>query len=312
MQRSLRPVIRPDLRPGRWLGAIAVALGLVALLVSGPSRPVTGADPYVAGGDLTRVSAIQGTQAAAVAVRAAGHERALSLATPAHRTMQLVADRREGRAYVEVTDLDGRGRPLAVLRYGTNGRLTAAVRLGWSPGGGRALGTESEAAGAGLRLARSVGAEPTGTVRATRRTGGGWTVAWPRVVGGVPVPGDGLRVQLWADGSFHALASSERTLATWPSAMRERAEAEAIVGGWLDRWFPGRSRAGARIVDAALAWVAPNDTFDAARPDAPGDVLRLAWVVRVRSVGPLAESLRGLEVAVDAGDGSLLGGDVLR
>ena len=61
-----------------------------------------------------------------------------------------------------------------------------------------------------------------------------------------------------------------------------------------------------------LAWVAPNDTFAPARPDAPAATLRLAWVGRVATTATLAESLRGLEVYLDAGDGSLLGGDVLR
>ncbi len=244
--------------------------------------------------------------------RATGHERNLGLVTPARRTVQRVVDRRETRTYVEVTDLDGRGRPLAVLRYGTDGQLGAAVRLGWVVGRGRPLGTAAEAEAAGIRLVRAVGTEPAGPPQATRWSGGGWTVAWPRVADGIPVPGDGLRVQLWADGSFHALASSERPLAARPAATRARAEAEAAVGRLLDRWIPVGSRAATRIVDAALAWVAPNDTFEAARPDAPGDVLRLAWVVRVQTGGSLAGALRGLEVAIDAGDGSLLGGDVLR
>jgi hypothetical protein len=34
--------------------------------------------------------------------------------------------------------------------------------------------------------------------------------------------------------------------------------------------------------------------------------------VSVRSSGALAGTLRGLEVSIDAGDGTLLGGDVLR
>ncbi len=308
----MRLFLRPSHRPGRRLGSLALLAGLAGLLVSGPTRPVTGADPYVAGAELTQASTLEASQAATVVARAMGHEGVLGLATPARRTVQRIVDRREARTYLEVTDLDGRGRPTAVFRYGTDGRLGAAVRLGWVAGGGTPLGSEADAAAAGRRLARSVGVEPAGTPRATRRGGGGWTVAWPRVADGVPVPGDGLRVQLWADGSFHALASSERPLAARPTIMRTRAEAETIVGRLLDRWIPGGSRAGTRIVDAALAWVAPNDTFDATRPDAPGDVLRLAWVVRVQTGGSLAEALRGLEVAIDAGDGSLLGGDVLR
>ena len=79
-----------------------------------------------------------------------------------------------------------------------------------------------------------------------------------------------------------------------------------------DRWIPAPNRAEARIADRSLAWVAPNDTFEAARPDAPLETRRLGWVITVRSSGALAGSMRGLEVWIDAGDGSLLGGDVVR
>jgi hypothetical protein len=61
-----------------------------------------------------------------------------------------------------------------------------------------------------------------------------------------------------------------------------------------------------------LAWMAPNDTFAPSRPDAPAATLRLSWVARVATTAALADSLRGLELYLDAGDGSLLGGDVLR
>ena len=128
----------------------------------------------------------------------------------------------------------------------------------------------------------------------------------------MPVPGDGLRLQLWPDGSFHGLAVSEHPLAARPATTIPAAAAEATVGALLDRWIPAAARRDARIAGAALAWVAPNDTFEPARPDAPAEVRRLAWVVSVRSTGPLAGPLRGLEVSIDAGDGTLLGGDVLR
>ena len=58
------------------------------------------------------------------------------------------------------------------------------------------------------------------------------------------------------------------------------------------------------------AWVAPNDTWDPARPDAPDGTLRLAWIVRLQSTGSLAERMRMLEFWLDAGDGALIGGDI--
>ena len=63
---------------------------------------------------------------------------------------------------------------------------------------------------------------------------------------------------------------------------------------------------------AELAWVAPNDLFAKAGADAPGATLRLAWLVTVEASGSLADQWRRLEIHLDAGDGSLLGGDILR
>ena len=105
----------------------------------------------------------------------------------------------------------------------------------------------------------------------------GWTVAWDRRVAGIPVPGDGLRIQLWPDGSVHGLTRSERTLAARPAVLLDEARARAVVRGALDTWFTGDARGQVAVGGIALAWVPPNDTF-AAGPDAPSPVLRLAWV----------------------------------
>jgi hypothetical protein len=300
------------LRLGRRSAAILLVLGALGLLVSGVARPADASDPYVAGGDPTRVARLSDAVAAASIDRAAAHGRVLGLPAAAKRTVDRVVDRRGHRTFDEVTDLDGRGRPAAVLRYTLDGRLLAATRLGWQAGAGRVLPAGADAVRAADRLARSLGIVPVGSPVADSRGANGWSVRWQRVLDGVPVPGDGLRVQLWPDGSFHGLASSEHVLAERPSTTIAAAVAEAAVGRLLDRWIPATHRGQARIVGASLAWVAPNDTFESARPDAPAEIRRLAWVVSVRSSGALAQSLRALEVSIDAGDGSLLGGDVLR
>lgn len=300
------------LRLGRRPAAILLLLGALGLLVTGVARPADATDPYVAGSDATRVARLSDAVAAATVDRAAALERALGLPAAAKRTVDRVVDRRGQRTFDEVTDLDGRGRPVAVLRYALDGRLLAATRLGWQPGTGRALPTRADAVRSADRLARTLGIVPAGTPVADGRGANGWSVRWQRVVDGVPVPGDGLRVQLWPDGSFHGLASAEHALAERPPTTIVAAAAQAAVVGLLDRWIPAAQRDQIRVVGAALAWVAPNDTFEPARPDAPAEVRRLAWVVSVRSSGALAQSLRALEVSIDAGNGSLLGGDVVR
>lgn len=310
MPQLLHPTF---LRLGRRTGVLLLVLvGAAVLLVTGLARPADATDPYVAGSEATTASRLAGSAANAATARAAAHERVLGLAAAARRSVDRVVDRRAGRTYDEVTDLDAAGRPVAMLRYALDGRLVAASQLGWRPGPGRPLAGSPAAIAAADRLARSAGLTPAGNAAAERRGTNGWSVRWDRVVDGVPVPGDGLRIQLWPDGSFHGLATSEHPLAARPSNPIARSSAEAAVGRLLDRWIPAPDRARARIASAALAWVAPNDTFEPGLPDAPADVRRLAWVVSVRTTGPLADTLRGLEVDIDAGDGSLLGGDVLR
>ncbi len=58
-------------------------------------------------------------------------------------------------------------------------------------------------------------------------------------------------------------------------------------------------------------WIAPNDSFGGRRLDAPAETLRLAWAVRFDATGALAERVRSVEVWLDAGDGSVLGGDAI-
>ena len=300
------------LRIGRRSAAVLLLLAGLGLLMTGLARPTDATDPYVVGSDLTRVTRISSELAATALDRAARTERMLGLTGLSRRTVDRVVDRRGQRTYDEVTGLDAQDRPIAVLRFGLDGQLQAATRLGWRPGSGPALAAAADAIRAAGRLAGTLGLRPFGTATAARSGANGWSVRWPRTVDGVPVPGDGLRVQLWPDGSFHALTAAEHPLAADPSFTIPAASAGAIVTALLDRWIPLAERRDARIVGMALAWVAPNDTFASARPDAPAEIRRLAWVVTVRSTGSLSESLRGLEVSIDAGDGSLLGGDVLR
>ncbi|MEO8230024.1 MAG: hypothetical protein ABI628_09725 [Chloroflexota bacterium] len=300
------------LRLGRRSAAILLLLGALGLLVSGLARPADASDPYVAGSDATRVARLSDAVAVAAVDRAAAHGRVLGLPAAAKRIVDRVVDRRGHRTFDEVTDLDGRGRPVAVLRYALDGRLLAATRLGWQPGTGRALPAAADAVRAADRLARSLGIVPVGPPVADSHGTNGWSVRWQRMVDGVSILGDGLRVQLWPDGSFHGLASAEHPLAARPATTISSAAAQTAVGELLDRWVPGDHRGDVRIVSSSMAWVAPNDTFEPARPDAPAEIRRLAWVVSVRFSGIPAQSLRALEVSIDAGDGSLLGGDVLR
>ncbi|HSW42594.1 MAG TPA: hypothetical protein VLM76_08815, partial [Patescibacteria group bacterium] len=132
-----------------------------------------------------------------------------------------------------------------------------------------------------------------------------------RVIDGIPVLGDGVRVDLWPDGRVHAVVRSERPLAPVPASVLDEATARQRATETLGDLFGSRADQIA-IVALGLGWVAPNGAFDPTAPDAPASTLRLAWIAEARTSGALAEGLRAVKVFIDAGSGAVLGGDVLR
>ena len=288
---------------------LALLTGAGVALVLAGAPPSQGADPFVAGRQSTRPVELAASGADRALARAADLSRALGL-PGVNRRAQRLDDRFEHRIYDEVVAADSTGREVSIARFDLDGKVVMALTLGWQPGRGRAVGRDAAAA-RGLEFAAAAGLATAGRPIVAYSAGaGGWSVAWPRIVDGVPALGDGVRISLWADGSFHGLTRMERPLAAAPSRpiahVAARKVAAALVGGRF-----GSDAEALRVIATELAWVAPNDTWAAERPDAPAATLRLAWIVRLETSGSLAERLRFVEYWIDAGDGGLLGGDVV-
>jgi hypothetical protein len=315
-QRLGAPLRRAIPRPGRAIGILVlgalVVVAAMSALVTGGAGVGSAADPFQAGQRAIAETRVVGAAAAPAIARAAHTAGLLGLAVAARQTVAHVTDRFADGSYDEVTDLDANDRMLALQRFDADGTLVAAMRFGWTGDGGPALRDDAAAGLRAGRLLAAVGSPMGGAPRVAHAASGGWTVSWTRTVAGIPIPGDGVRVQLWSDGSLHGLSRTERELAAAPSVTLDRGTVRRLVDEQLDRWFPGPTRGLVVVTSIDLAWVAPNDTFAPSRPDAPGSVLRLAWLIRVATTGTLGDSLRALEIYLDAGDGSLLGGDVLR
>jgi hypothetical protein len=286
-----------------------LVLNIAALALLAAVAPKTeGADPFVAGGRSTRPVSIERGQADGVKARAAALNRALGLGGVTH-TVERLDDRFEHRTYDEVSSFDAGGRPVAVARFDADGRVLMAVGLGWRQGRGTPV-TAAVAGSRGAAFAAAAGIKLAGRPSTVGSAGaGGWVVTWPRIVDGVPVSGDGVRVLMWRDGTFHGLAREERALAPVPSDQIDAATAQSVAEAAATTRFPAAA-GDLRVVAVEQRWVAPNDTWDPARPDAPEAVLELAWVVRFEAHGSLADRVRLVEFWIDAGDGSLLGGDV--
>jgi len=310
MSRSVRRLLE-----GRVLLPVLLGLAAAATALSlGPGGPPAGsaADRFVAGQRSTVREPVEGSKAEALGARAGRHRATIGAGIPASITVEHVRDRFADTVFDEVVDRDDRGRPLALQRFDPAGRLLAAVRFGGHNPKSAALPDARRAQESALRHARALGLAPTGPASVRRGAADEWIVEWPRVVDGVPVPGDGLVVRTWMDGSLHTAVRQERPLAARPARLIAASEAKRLARARLAGWLDARHEGQWRIDGASLAWIAPNDTFEATAPDAPAAVLRLAWVVRVTTSGALAGALRGAELYLDAGDGRLLGGDVVR
>ncbi|MEA2631788.1 MAG: hypothetical protein QOE66_2007, partial [Chloroflexota bacterium] len=232
LRRAIRTVAGPLLVAIVIAGAsVTAVLGGSAAATRSVSREAaavtTGA--FHAGEPGIIQGALPGAVAAAQVERASRTATVLGLPVATRRSATRVVDRFGGRTYDEIAEYDARDRLLSLQRFETDGRLLAAVRFGWRAAGTTAL----SGTGAGQRaeqLATSLGLEAPGTPRVVAApSNGGWTVAWDRRAGGIPVPGDGLRIQLWPDGSVHGLTRSERTLALRPAIILDEAHARSVV-----------------------------------------------------------------------------------
>ena len=293
-------------------GGLFLAAAVATTVTLTRTPPATAADPFVAGQRGRAVTAVGDATSRVVADRAQRSAAALGLPGATRRVVNHVVDRFGGDEYDEVTEFDGRGRMTALQRFGAQGAIRSAVRFGWQANGGPRLAGDAAVLARAGGLASAVGVRPDRVGRIVRSsTQTGWTVSWDRTVEGARVLGDGIRIQLWPDGSFHSLSVSEHTLAGRPAQVIDQTTALRVARDNLDRWFAGPDRAMIATTTAELVWTAPNDTFAPDRPDAQASVYRLAWRVRATASGTLAGRLRALEIDVDAGDGHLLGGDVL-
>jgi len=310
MRTRIRSLARR--RAGRLLAAVAVAGTAIALGFPGGASTGDAADRFVAGSPVTERTPVTPDKAAAALARAAEVRSHLGLPEPAASRVERVVDRFDGTAYDEVTESDRTGRTLQLHRFDARGRLVGAVAFGWKAAGGPPMPSAAAARARGNRLATDLGLDTAGTPDVRQGPDDtGWTLTWPRVVDGVPVVGDGVRLDLWPDGRMHAVVRTERPLAARPASTLDEATARARATTTLGTIFGSRSGQ-VSIATLGLGWVAPNSAFDPTGPDAPGATLRLAWVVEARTSGPLADALRAVKLYLDAGTGALVGGDVLR
>jgi hypothetical protein len=297
------------LRAGRVpaIGAVGLMLAVAMISASTASASTPAATPAVP----MTVVGLSAASAQGLLARAANVRDALGFPSGTGRSAVHVTDHALGGDYDAVEETGRDGIMLAEFRFSTSGRLQHAVRLDSTGATDRRLSRARASSIARIGLA-ALGLAPAGAeVAEADAIQGGWQVHWSRGQRGVAVRGDETRVQVRADGSIGAVAWVEHDLAVEPVRRLTGTAASAVVRSAAAGWF-AETESGFRLGTPALEWVEPNGLFDGAVAMSGAGPYRLAWVVDVRPTGPAAMSLTLISVFVDAGDGSVIGGDVVQ
>ena len=291
-------------------GAFVTCLVVTAGRMVAAPQPSGGFDQAVVGDPARFETALDANAEAVVLARAGKIRDALRFPVGARHASKHVRDGFEHAEYDEISEIDMAGRITSVTQFDAQGRLRAAVRLDSAPGVGPKVTREAaiksaqrSAAAAGLAVAMPSATE-------VDQANGGWTIHWARLQDGVQVRGDETRVHLWPDGRIQSLARVEHDLASSPDRRIGSDQATQVVTTTFNQWFAGRDSSHT-IQSLGLEWVGPNGAFDPARITDSPQPYRLAWVANVKPTGTAANYVWLVSVYVDAGDGTIIGGDVV-
>ena len=300
-----------------FLAVAAVVLGLAAtagpLTAAGFSKNVVGPPDVLSsriGQPAVTDTVLYADDNPSLFARAGAVRDALGFPAGSARAGRHVKDRLQNADYDEVADIDAAGRPISLTQFDGRGRLVTAVRFDLPPGVSVKVTSDQASKAAEGVLARS-GMTPSGKAHAEPNpVAGGWDVRWSRSEGGFPVRGDETSVHVWQDGRIQSVARVEHQLASLPSSRLGRSDAQDVVSHRFDAWLAARG-SGYAVQNMDLEWVEPNAAFDPSKIGAPPAPYRLAWVADVTPTGAAAEVFRQITLYVDAGDGTVIGGDVV-
>lgn len=300
-----------------FLAVAAVVLGLAAtagpLTAAGFTKDASGSPAVPAsklGQPTVTDTVIYADDRPDLFARAGAIRDALGFPAGAARSGRHVKDGMQNAEYDEVADVDSAGQPISLTQFDGGGRLVTAVRFDPPPAISGKVTSDQASKAAQSVLARS-GLAPSGKARVEPNpVAGGWDVHWPRTEGGFPVRGDETSVHVWQDGRIHSVARVDHQLSTLPSKRLGQADAQGVVTRQVDAWFANRG-SGYAVQKMDLQWVEPNAAFDPSKLGATPASFRLAWVADVTPSGAAAEVIRQITLYVDAGDGTVIGGDVV-
>lgn len=225
------------------------------------------------------------------------------------RSGRHVRDSQQSLEYDEIVELDSAGQPLDMTQFDASARLVSAIRFD-QPTRASSAADGPAATRRASRGLNDAGIAAAGQPRTEADGFGGWRLHWERVASGLPVRGDEIQVIVRADGQIQSVGQVQHVLAAAPAKQLGAAEARARAKSQTDVWTR-KSGTTYSVAQASLQWVGRNSVFDSSKTVAADEPYRMAWVVEVTPTGPGADYVQRVALFVDAGDGSILGGDVV-
>jgi hypothetical protein len=297
--RHLRPIAR-----------VALLVAVVGALVAGVGHMADGKVPDLRrpGEPLVQSMVLAGSELDLVVGRARAVARALGI--PGEADVPRRRFEALDRSVIdEVALRQSDGRILAVIRLDADrGGVRSLVRIGWSADDDQAQIVAATAAAAASRYAQAAGFSTPMTVPLADwdETMRAWQVTWPRLIDGVPAPGEGLTVWVYRGGRLAALRRIETPAASAPLLRIAAERAQHVAISWA---------IGAGIPEAALssslaptlAWVAPDDFASRGGADATEARLYLVYSIQLTIHAPGGDT-RELLLFIDAGSGAIIGG----
>lgn len=303
---------------GRTLvAAAAVVLGLAmstgqltAASLIGDSSSSANVDPAMVRQPATTETTLYEDSSPDVFTRAARTRDAIGFPSGSRRSGRHVQDGLRKSDYDEVAELDSAGQPVSMTQFDTDGLLIAAIRFDAPPSLGARVPSDAATRSAQRGLS-ATGIAVGGQARIDANDiVGGWDVHWGRVQDGFSVRGDEARVHIWQDGRIGSVARLEHKLAAAPARLLSEGDARVVVTRQMESWFSGSGSSYA-VQEMKVQWVGPNAAFDPSKLDAAPEPFRLAWVVNVKPTGPASDYVQLITLYVDAGNGKVVGGDVV-
>jgi hypothetical protein len=293
------------------LSGVATALLLVAggawlTSHSHASAGSNGVPGWRVGEAMSNPIALSKTQSDSASERATSLLKAAGVAVARTETSRGL-DKTIGHVIDTTIAFDANGKRVAEVEYDNDaGRIWTLTRFtqDWGAQGSPIDAVAAPAAASNVLNALGLTRPQVSPTISWDNGTGSWLVVWPRVVAGIPAPGDATSVWLDTTGRLRAASVLERPTFLVPESPISADAALSFAREFMDG---DPVAAQATLGTPHLEWRRPNNFLTPSNPAIASTPLQVVWAVGYEISLPDGRHSRGV-LWVDATDGGLIGG----